>query len=70
MFDVGPTISRHGPSSCKEEVVFDMPVTDEDYEFLKETGDLRPTCVEKQRMIEKALQYFKKLPWIAALRQW
>lgn len=48
-------ISRPGPLSCKEEDAIDVLATVEEDEFLIDPGNVRPTYVDVQRMIESGL---------------
>lgn len=52
IWSMKPIVLRPKPSSCKEEDAVDIPTTDEDDEFLVDSGHLKATNIEVQRMIE------------------
>lgn len=58
IWNTEPNILRPKPLSREEEVSVDMPMTEQDDEFLTEHEDVRSTHICLQRMIESALNVF------------
>lgn len=54
------TFSRSEAPSAKEEDVIDIPVADEEVEFVMETEDIRTTHVGVRRLIESTSHVFQE----------